>query len=322
LECYEHAIEINPDNENYYYNKSYALFYLDRNNEALDCIEKTIKKFHLEDPDFLELKGLILIYLERFDDAWNTFYEIFDPQVGYDKWMEYIQELRALDHEDIAEDWETELQDALEEAEEAEEEEEVEEEEGTQRQREKIPPQKIEKMTISEFRKNWKNIDFDKVDYDQEPYIRKYNGGTSDTLILPNDVRVYQKDAIPISNSFAMDPITPLLQILAYWKDHNDEDFKANSSSRIPLIQPKKIEKMTIGEFRKNWKNIDLDKVEYDQEPYIRKYYGGTSDTLILPNDVRVYQKDAIPLSQSFANDPITILLQILAYWNDHKNIS
>jgi tetratricopeptide (TPR) repeat protein len=43
IECYDKALEINPQNADAYYKKGLSLYYLGNNDEAIECYDKALE---------------------------------------------------------------------------------------------------------------------------------------------------------------------------------------------------------------------------------------------------------------------------------------
>ncbi len=68
LENYDKALEINPENAEILYDKARALFFLDRYDEALVSIDKTIE-INPEDASALNEKGFILYFMGNYEES-------------------------------------------------------------------------------------------------------------------------------------------------------------------------------------------------------------------------------------------------------------
>ena len=72
LECYNKAIELNPNYSDAYCNKGSALYYLERYQEAIECYNKAIEL----NPNYSNAynnKGLALKNLERYQEAFECY---------------------------------------------------------------------------------------------------------------------------------------------------------------------------------------------------------------------------------------------------------
>jgi tetratricopeptide (TPR) repeat protein len=100
-----HPSEIKGDEHNIY-KASHSLFQIGRQDDALKLIQVAIDVFKPENPNFLEHKGDILVRLERFDEAFDTYLEIFPIEGDYeDEWNKKLSWLIDLGYENIREKW-------------------------------------------------------------------------------------------------------------------------------------------------------------------------------------------------------------------------
>jgi tetratricopeptide (TPR) repeat protein len=101
------ASKIKDDAHNIY-NASHSLFQIGRYPDALKLIQVAIDVFKPEDSYFLEHKGDILVRIEKFDEAFNTYLEIYpvDTPSGFeDEWNGKLSWLNELGYNNIASNW-------------------------------------------------------------------------------------------------------------------------------------------------------------------------------------------------------------------------
>jgi len=68
IECYDKAIELNPNNPDYWNIKGNALMKLKRYEEAFECYDKAIE-LNPNNPIYWHIKGLVLYSLKRYEEA-------------------------------------------------------------------------------------------------------------------------------------------------------------------------------------------------------------------------------------------------------------
>jgi len=68
LQCYDKAIQLEPDNAMYWFSKGLVLFDLKRYNEVLQCYDKAIQ-LEPDNAEYWNMKGRALHYLSRYNEA-------------------------------------------------------------------------------------------------------------------------------------------------------------------------------------------------------------------------------------------------------------
>jgi len=72
IECYDKAIEIDPNNPVVWNNKGLALYHLDKHEEAIKCYDKAIE-IDPNDADTWNNKGLALYHLDKHEEAITSY---------------------------------------------------------------------------------------------------------------------------------------------------------------------------------------------------------------------------------------------------------
>ena len=73
--CYDKAIELNPNEPTYWNNKGYVLYSLKRYEEAIKCFDKAIE-LNPNEPEYWNMKGIALYLLTRYEEAIKSYFPI------------------------------------------------------------------------------------------------------------------------------------------------------------------------------------------------------------------------------------------------------
>jgi len=82
LNYFNKALELNPQFDQAWHNKGQSLLYLERYEEALNCINNALN-ITPDDLIFLNDKGLILLKLEQYKESLSCFNEVLDSNPQY-----------------------------------------------------------------------------------------------------------------------------------------------------------------------------------------------------------------------------------------------